>query len=143
MRKGIQFHNQIALQLAPNGDLWQIAKSTEIGEIGGKGRQGICVKVDWLNLFIVGSNITLSCSKMQQTAGRSIWLSCLRKIMSEHRVCGCVFHELGRSWKAMAPAQTTEVGYKWISLVLCTNANRIQEYFYCLLEQARWTVRGR
>lgn len=40
MRKGIQFHNQIALQLAPNGDLWQIAKSSEIGEIGGKGEAG-------------------------------------------------------------------------------------------------------
>lgn len=29
-------------------------------------------------------------SSAKQTAGRSIWLSCLGKIMSEHRVCCCV-----------------------------------------------------
>lgn len=70
MRKGIQFHNQIALQLAPSVTSDRLPSPQRLqGENGGRGEagreKGICVEVDWLNLFIVGSNFTFSCSKVQ------------------------------------------------------------------------------
>lgn len=64
MRKGIQFHNQIAPQLAPSVTSDRLPSPQRLqGQMVREG--GICVEVDWLNLFIVATNFTFSCSKVQ------------------------------------------------------------------------------
>lgn len=60
MRKGIQFHNQTDRLPGP-----QRLQGENGGRVEAGREKGICVEVDWLNLFIVGSNFTFSCSKVQ------------------------------------------------------------------------------